>query len=91
MKVRLSKEHRETALEAARNGIVLLKNEGVLPLDASKYKKVLVTGINANDMNVLGDWSAVQKEENVTTILEGLRRITSYNVCYTKLLRKEVS
>ena len=75
MKVRLSKEHRETALEAARNGIVLLKNEGVLPLDASKYKKVLVTGINANDMNVLGDWSAVQKEENVTTILEGLRQV----------------
>jgi beta-glucosidase len=67
MKVRLSKEHRETALEAARNGIVLLKNEGVLPLDASKYKKVLVTGINANDMNVLGDWSAVQKEENCYT------------------------
>ncbi|NDV83154.1 glycoside hydrolase family 3 N-terminal domain-containing protein [Bacteroides sp. 51] len=75
MQIRLSDEHRATALEAARNSIVLLKNDGVLPLDASKYKRVLVTGINADDMNVLGDWSAVQKEENVSTILRGLRQI----------------
>ncbi len=75
MKIRLSEEHRATALEAARNSIVLLKNNGVLPLSADKYKHVLVTGINANDMNILGDWSAVQKKENVTTILQGLRMI----------------
>ncbi len=75
MKIRLCEEHRNTALEAARNSIVLLKNDGLLPLDAKKYKKVLVTGINANDMNILGDWSAVQKDENVTTILEGLKLV----------------
>ena len=73
MKIRLCSEHRATALEAARNGIVLLKNTGVLPLSQDKYKKVMVTGINANDMNILGDWSAVQKEENVITILQGLK------------------
>lgn len=72
LKIRLCDEHRQTALEAARNGIVLLKNDGVLPLDASKYKKVMVTGINADDQNILGDWSA---PENVTTILEGLKMI----------------
>ncbi|KAA6347305.1 Periplasmic beta-glucosidase [termite gut metagenome] len=75
MRIRLNDEHRATALEAARNGIVLLKNDGLLPLDASKYKKVMVTGINADNMNILGDWSAVQKEENVITILEGLQQI----------------
>lgn len=75
MTIRLCDEHRATALEAARNSIVLLKNDGLLPLISSKYKKVLVTGINANDMNVLGDWSAVQKEENVSTILRGLQQI----------------
>ncbi|KAA6304851.1 Periplasmic beta-glucosidase, partial [termite gut metagenome] len=75
MRIRLNDEHRATALEAARNGIVLLKNDGLLPLDASKYKKILVTGINADDMNILGDWSAIQKEENVITILEGLRQM----------------
>ena len=39
-------------LESARNGIVLLKNDGVLPLDASRYKKIMVTGINADDQNI---------------------------------------
>ena len=73
--VRLCDEHRATALEAARNGIVLLKNDGVLPLDASRYKKIMVTGINADDQNILGDWSAPEKDENVTTILEGLKMI----------------
>ena len=73
--VRMCEEHRATALEAARNSIVLLKNDGILPLDVKKYKRVLVTGINANDENIMGDWSAPQKPENVTTILEGLREV----------------
>ena len=74
-KVRLCEEHRATALEAARNSIVLLKNDGILPLDVNKYKRVLVTGINADDENIMGDWSAPQQPENVTTILEGLREV----------------
>ena len=73
MEVRLCDEHRQTALEAARQGIVLLKNDGILPLDQKKYRRVLVTGINADDHNILGDWTAAQKEENVVTILEGLK------------------
>ncbi|MDR0829189.1 MAG: glycoside hydrolase family 3 C-terminal domain-containing protein [Prevotellaceae bacterium] len=101
MKIRLNDEHRQTALESARNGIVLLKNSSfpviaakaaisskqeiagqarndtpLLPLDFSKYKKVLVTGINADDENILGDWSAQQKPENVITVLEGLKMIS---------------
>jgi beta-glucosidase len=75
MQVRLSPEHRATSLEAARNGIVLLKNDGLLPLDASKYKRVLVTGINADSENIVGDWSASPSPENVITILEGLKQI----------------
>ncbi|NLZ95873.1 MAG: beta-glucosidase, partial [Bacteroidales bacterium] len=75
MKIRLQDEHRQLALESARNGIVLLKNDGVLPLDVNNYNNVMVTGINADDMNILGDWSAVQAEENVITILEGLRQV----------------
>ena len=74
-KVRMCEEHRATALEAARNSIVLVKNDGILPLDSKKYKRVLVTGINADDENIMGDWSAPQKPENVTTILEGLREV----------------
>ncbi len=69
-------EHKRTALEAARNSIVLLKNaNNLLPLDAQKYKKVLVTGINANDQNIMGDWSEPQPEEQVWTVLRGLKSV----------------
>ena len=70
-------EHKRTALEASRNSIVLLKNEkDLLPLDAQKYKKVLVTGINANDQNIMGDWSELQPEDQVWTVLRGLKRVS---------------
>lgn len=70
-------EHKHTALEASRNSIVLLKNENdLLPLDAQKYKKVLVTGINANDQNIMGDWSELQPEDQVWTVLRGLKSVS---------------
>ena len=70
-------EHKHTALEASRNSIVLLKNaNSLLPLDAQKYKKVLVTGINANDQNIMGDWSEPQPEEQVWTVLRGLKSVS---------------
>lgn len=75
-KVINSLEHKQTALEATRNSIVLLKNyNGLLPLDSSKYKKVLVTGINANDQNIMGDWSELQPEDKVYTVLKGLQKV----------------
>ncbi|MDR3217945.1 MAG: glycoside hydrolase family 3 C-terminal domain-containing protein [Dysgonamonadaceae bacterium] len=75
MKVRLCEEHRQTALNAARNSIVLLTNNGILPLDEKKYKKVMITGINANDQNIMGDWTALQNDENVITVLDGLKMV----------------
>ena len=41
-------QHHEVALEAARNSIVLLKNDGTLPLDMSKYHSIAVIGPNAD-------------------------------------------
>mgnify|MGYP000952378595 CR=1 FL=1 len=82
-KIVFNEKHQQTALEGARKSIVLLKNEGnMLPLDASKYKKVFVTGHNANNQSILGDWAMEQPEEHVTTVLKGLKAIspeTNYN------------
>lgn len=48
--------HAETSLHAAQESMVLLKNDGTLPL--SKGVKILLTGPNANSMRCLdGGWS----------------------------------
>jgi beta-glucosidase len=75
-KVLFNAEHQQTALQAARESIVLLKNEGLLPLDSVKYKRVLVTGPNADNQSILGDWAMRQPDENITTIYNGLRKIS---------------
>jgi len=69
-----TKEHQQTALETAQKGIVLLKNNGLLPLKKSRTAKtIFITGPNANNQSILGDWHAKQPEENVITIFEGIR------------------
>lgn len=45
-----SKEHADLALEMARESVVLLENEGILPLD--KSEKVAIMGPNADEMMV---------------------------------------
>lgn len=67
-------EAHQLALDAARESIILLKNEdNLLPLDKKKYRKILVTGPNADNQSILGDWSFTQPDDNVTTIYESIR------------------
>ena len=64
-------EHRELALEAARESITLLKNDGGLaPLDLSQVKTIAVIGPNA-DRGLLGGYSGVPLHN--VTVLEGIR------------------
>ena len=81
-----TEEHKATALESARKGIVLLKNNGILPLQKTTSKKnIFVTGPNANNQSILGDWHAAQPDENVTTIYEGIKALgetKGYSVNY---------
>ncbi|MDF7822650.1 glycoside hydrolase family 3 N-terminal domain-containing protein [Pontiellaceae bacterium B12227] len=44
-------EHEAATLEAARKSMVLLKNEGVLPLKKDDVKTILVTGPGADDVH----------------------------------------
>jgi len=72
-----NKSHQDLALELAREGIVLLKNDFVLPLQKAKKanNKILVTGPNANNQSILGDWHNPQPDQNVFTIYEGIKKI----------------
>ncbi len=71
-----SEDHRRLALEAAREGIVLLKNEGgLLPLDRERVRSIAVIGPNADDAkNQLGDYTANTVLQEVVTVLAGIRR-----------------
>ena len=72
-KIVRSKEHREVAREVARKGIVLLKNDGLLPLNKN-LKRVAVIGPNADvAYNQLGDYTAPQAREEIRTVLDGVR------------------
>jgi beta-glucosidase len=70
-----SKAHREVALKAARESIVMLKNDGTLPL-SRELRSIAVIGPNANDDQVLvANYFGVPTEP--VTPLEGIRRAVS--------------
>lgn len=74
----LAPEHRAAAREAARESIVLLKNEGnVLPL-SKQLRTLAVIGPLANDaLTVLGSWSAAGRGPEAVSILDGIRKAVS--------------
>ena len=64
-------EHRRLALQAARETITLLKNEGcLLPLDSGNLRSIAVIGPNAH-RPLLGGYSGVPKR--TLTVLEGIQ------------------
>ncbi len=76
-----SDEHRALALEAARQSLVLLKNEkSVLPLDKNKIKSLAVIGMGAQNWNVGVDGSARVQPLRSTGPLAGLTQSAGANV-----------
>ena len=70
--------HREVLRRAARDAIVLLRNETVdgtpvLPLGRTTLRSVAVIGPNADVPAALGGGSAAVNPHHVVTVLDGLR------------------
>lgn len=62
-------DHQELSLEAARQSMTLLKNDGILPL--STKGQILVAGLRAGDISSLtGGWTS---EQDGITILEAIK------------------
>jgi len=92
-----SPEHTALNLRLARESLVLLKNDGTLPLSAEKLTKIAVIGPNADDeLAQLGDWSLGSSQHPPSagrhpractiTLLDGLRaRVpASVSVAYAR-------
>ncbi|MBQ2342315.1 MAG: glycoside hydrolase family 3 C-terminal domain-containing protein [Bacteroidaceae bacterium] len=74
-----SSEHQQMALQAAREAIVLLKNEGnILPLDKKKIHSLAVVGVNAADC-VFGDYSGIPAS-NPISVLEGIKTLAGKDI-----------
>jgi beta-glucosidase len=70
-KITNNEEHRQLALKAARETIILLKNQNhLLPLDKAKYKHIAVIGPNAAEVH-LGGYS--DNPGRGVSILQGIK------------------
>jgi beta-glucosidase len=66
-------ENAALSLRAARESIVLLKNNGLLPLNRTKLKRIAVIGSNADSVPMLlGNYNGTPSHP--VTILDGIRR-----------------
>jgi beta-glucosidase len=69
----LDQQSRAVALEAARAGMVLLKNDGnLLPLDKDKVKTIAIIGPNVYPAVIGGGGSSQTKPFNAVSELEGI-------------------
>ncbi len=72
-------EHRRLALEVARQSMVLLKNDGILPLDRARYKHIAVIGPNGASKSMLeGNYHGSASQP--VSILDGIKELAGANV-----------
>ena len=65
--------HKELARQMADQSMVLLKNDGVLPLKKDLYKSILVTGTNSSSLEVMmGNYHGVS--DDIVSFVEGITK-----------------
>lgn len=86
-----SETHYEAARQIGTEGIVLLKNEPVkrqqpalLPIDPSRYEKILVVGDNATRRLTEGGGSSELKVKHEISPLQGLVELYGDKITYTQ-------
>ncbi len=69
-----NEDFEKVSLRASRESLVLLKNNGLLPVDISSVKKILVTGPNAKAVNPMISRYGPSKI-NIVTVLDGIKEL----------------
>ncbi|MBQ3699483.1 MAG: glycoside hydrolase family 3 C-terminal domain-containing protein [Prevotella sp.] len=78
-------EHYDACRQIADEGIVLLKNDNnILPLDATKYNKILVVGENATKSLTEGGGSSELKVKREVSPLQGLQALYGIKIAYAQ-------
>ncbi|WP_309399447.1 glycoside hydrolase family 3 N-terminal domain-containing protein [Cerasicoccus maritimus] len=90
-------EHQEVNLEMARRSLILLQNDGTLPLNAEQPMRIALIGPNADDQQAnQGDWAGASGQvqwmwdghprECTRTVLDGLKAVApaGSTVTYTR-------
>ena len=65
--------HRKVAREAGAGSVVLLKNQNVLPVTSTAGKIAVVGPLNKAKKDMMGNWSAIGKAEEVISVFDGLK------------------
>ncbi|MCM1504551.1 MAG: glycoside hydrolase family 3 C-terminal domain-containing protein [Muribaculum sp.] len=80
-----SESNHALAVQAARESMVLLENNGILPL-SKDIKTIAVVGPNADDASLLnGNYGGTPTEEHTRSLLDGIRAaMPRTNVIYRK-------
>ncbi len=95
-------EHRALIRKLGTEGMVLLKNDGILPLDKTALDRIAVLGPNAAEPRVMGGGSAqinahykVSPLDGIRTALSGTNRVIHLKACrnnrLAQMIRGEVS
>jgi beta-glucosidase len=72
-------EHQQLVLKVARQSLVLLKNDGILPLDRSKLKRIAVIGPNGKSTSMLeGNYHG--SASHPISILNGITQLAGTNI-----------
>lgn len=81
----MTQDHINTAKELATKSIVLLKNNGVLPLKNDISNIALIGPLGNDKIDPMGTWIAQAKSENVVTLLTGLKnQFKNSKIVYSK-------
>ncbi|ESO88943.1 hypothetical protein LOTGIDRAFT_154011 [Lottia gigantea] len=75
------KAHRDLAVEASMKSMVLLKNDGFLPLQQTSFNKIAVVGPFGDSAYIMnGDYQASPDRQFITTPRQGLSSLASSTI-----------